>query len=280
MTKMALDYFEKLWQESKFIPSSKDHEAYWDKTADCINAWQSSGSNQGEKKVIEFLMQNKLLQPNFSVLDIGCGPGRHTIEFAQIAAQVVGTDISGRALGYARKSADTAQLTNASFVKTDWEDTDLTELQWEKRFDLVFASMSPAINCKKTLEKMINASKGYCFYSYPMTKFTGICDQLANHLGVEVKEKIDPGNSAYSLLNMVYLLGYYPEVHYEDMNWQLQKPLAEAVDHYSRMLSIPNGPSTAQLNLIKQLLAQQAENGIIKETNHTKIAWINWKVSS
>ncbi|HEX2522509.1 MAG TPA: methyltransferase domain-containing protein, partial [Terriglobia bacterium] len=45
-----------------------------------------------------------------SVLDVGCGTGRHAIRFAQQGAQVTGVDFSAGMLGKARQKAGAEQV--------------------------------------------------------------------------------------------------------------------------------------------------------------------------
>lgn len=56
-----------------------------------------------------------------TILDIGCGTGQSTRDAARVASagEVVGTDLSSRMLGYARRVAVEEGLTNARFEQAD-----------------------------------------------------------------------------------------------------------------------------------------------------------------
>ncbi len=53
------------------------------------------------------------------VLDIGCGPGRHSLEFARRGFDVTGVDISATFIDLATTAAEAANLDNCRFVRGD-----------------------------------------------------------------------------------------------------------------------------------------------------------------
>ena len=77
------------------------------------------------------------LQPGDSVLDVGCGPGSITADFAALAAPgpVVGLDSSEDVLVQARALAAGRGLANASFVAGNVYDLDFPD----ETFDIVHA---------------------------------------------------------------------------------------------------------------------------------------------
>lgn len=73
------------------------------------------------------------LTPGLSILDVGCGPGRHALEFARRGYRVTGLDISQRFIDLARSAAHAESLE----VRFDREDARLLPGSWENRFDVV-----------------------------------------------------------------------------------------------------------------------------------------------
>jgi len=53
------------------------------------------------------------------VLDVGCGPGRHSLEFARRGFEVVGVDISATFVDLARQAASAAGFENCRFARGD-----------------------------------------------------------------------------------------------------------------------------------------------------------------
>ncbi|MBZ4654683.1 MAG: methyltransferase family protein, partial [Peptococcaceae bacterium] len=86
------------------------------------------------------------------------------------------------------------------------------------------------------------------------------------------------GKGVYCCFNILWLMGYYPEVTYLDSQWENKFSLEEAVAYYSSALPIPGGPSKSQKEYIKSYLEQQNKQGLITEKVKGKFAWIWWEV--
>jgi cyclopropane fatty-acyl-phospholipid synthase-like methyltransferase len=78
---------------------------------------------------VDFMLEVLGLKPGHSVLDIGCGTGRHCVEFARRGLQVTGVDISSGMLQEARKAAEKAQ------VDVEWVQCDATQFSTSARYD-------------------------------------------------------------------------------------------------------------------------------------------------
>jgi len=70
---------------------------------------------------VDYLMKKMNLTPGNRILDLGCGAGRHSIEFAKRGMIVTGVDISEIMLNNARKRAETAGV-EVDFIKSDLAD--------------------------------------------------------------------------------------------------------------------------------------------------------------
>jgi SAM-dependent methyltransferase len=67
---------------------------------------------------IDQLIQLAGLSPGMSILDLGCGPGRHALELARRGFRVTGVDRTGGYVSRARELADTEGL-DVEFVQAD-----------------------------------------------------------------------------------------------------------------------------------------------------------------
>ncbi len=79
---------------------------------------------------VDFLEHKFGLQPGMSILDAGCGTGRHSLEFARRGYQVTGVDLSEQMLQEAKNAAASENL-QVDFIKAN-----LVDLTLDKRFDL------------------------------------------------------------------------------------------------------------------------------------------------
>jgi SAM-dependent methyltransferase len=95
-------------------------------------AYLRNAFTKGTEQEVEFLVEALGLEPDLRVLDVGCGPGRHTLALASRGFEVVGVDRSPDFLQLAREAADAARLTAATFVELD-----VRELAFDAEFDAV-----------------------------------------------------------------------------------------------------------------------------------------------
>lgn len=83
---------------------------------------------------VDVLMDALELSPGMSALDVGCGPGRHTLELASRGVKATGVDVSQRFVDVAEQAARTSGLADtASFVVAD-----ARSLSFDGGFDAAF----------------------------------------------------------------------------------------------------------------------------------------------
>jgi len=78
---------------------------------------------------VEFLLEVLELPAESSVLDVGCGTGRHSIELARRGYAVTGIDLSSAMLAQAAAAAD------AVGVQVEWLQRDATDFVLDRSYD-------------------------------------------------------------------------------------------------------------------------------------------------
>ncbi len=272
---MDVTYFERLWNEKEQIGSSQSKESkLWDGRVKEFN------SQQPDERItlITGMLEDKgMLHKGSSVLDIGCGPGKFALAFAQTAKSVTGLDISQKMLQQAENNCAESGANNVEFVQMDWEKVNLCTLKWRKRFDLVTAIMSPAFCSKASLDKMIEASRGGCLISHFVKRSDSVGDPLRQQI-IGINDKEDLGNRGlYCSLNILWLYKLYPEVFYFNTEREVTRSLPEARSHYLSKLEMSANLSKKKKEDANNLLLQTAEKGIVRERITAKIACIYWK---
>jgi SAM-dependent methyltransferase len=85
----------------------------------------------GTEQEVEYLVGALGLEPGQRVLDVGCGPGRHSLALARRGLVVVGVDLSPDFIALAREAA-TVEGLSARF-----EEQDVRALAYDGEFDAV-----------------------------------------------------------------------------------------------------------------------------------------------
>lgn len=83
---------------------------------------------KGTNQEVDFLVRELNLSPGDRILDVGCGPGRHSLELAQRGFQVHGIDISETFIDL----ANSHKVQGASFSRMD-----AREMPFDAEFDAV-----------------------------------------------------------------------------------------------------------------------------------------------
>jgi 2-polyprenyl-3-methyl-5-hydroxy-6-metoxy-1,4-benzoquinol methylase len=78
---------------------------------------------------VDFLIEELALPSGGSVLDVGCGTGRHSIELARRSYSVTGLDLSREMLARAAASAE------AAGVSVEWVRSDASRFALPERYD-------------------------------------------------------------------------------------------------------------------------------------------------
>lgn len=99
-----------------------------------LNPDVDAASRKPEKidRSVEWLIEALGLQPNASLLDLGCGPGLYASRFARAGFQITGMDYSHRSIEYAAKYASENNL-NITYRYQNY-----LELDDENSYDAVF----------------------------------------------------------------------------------------------------------------------------------------------
>jgi len=103
-----------------------DNDDFWKGTAPAVFTAQRWAAAKTEVEQIVSLVG---LQPGDAVLDMGCGPGRHSLEFARRGYQVTGVDRTAQYLAAAQDAARQEGLS------AEWVESDMRRFSRENAFN-------------------------------------------------------------------------------------------------------------------------------------------------
>ena len=276
-----LAYFAAM-QESQ--PKDRpDHSAKkWDQRAE---AWEKERreKQKGDARVrsaVAYLEKQGLLQPDFHVADVGCGPGRFAVAFARRVRWVTGFDLSPRMIHYGLEYARREGVANLTLQALDFQTLEVEAAGLRRAFDLVFSSLTPAVHGQAGLEKMMDMSRAYCCNITHLYHCNSICRQLQEEVfGIP---PVSPwgGRWFYSLFNLLLLRGYLPQTSYDR---QLEARRFVPSQDYAAMLLervLPPAERTEknQARIFAWLQAHADGEGMLTETSEACYGRILWDV--
>jgi len=136
-----------------------------------------------------FMISALRLQPGARILDVPCGPGRHSIAFAKAGFQVTGIDFNPDAIEHARRSAA------ENGVAAEFAVADMREFSWTQPFD-----------------------GAVCFYG----SFGYFDDEQNLRFASRVAEALRPGGRF--LIDIQVAESLFPKFRERDWQWMRQDP--------------------------------------------------------
>lgn len=279
--KTDLDYFISLFESR-----ASEHAAYpakkWDRRAEFWHEEYVS-RRKGDERIrsaVDYLERRGMLQAQYDVADIGCGPGRFAAAFARRVRSVVGLDISERMVYYGREYLKEEGIQNARLQACDFRTMDIQKEGCQGAFDLVFCSMTPAVCDRESLQKFMAMSRAYCCSITHIYSRNHLRERIMREVfGKEMPERWN-GRWFYSLFNVLFLSGYCPETSYDTRHQEVQvRPDEEYVEFLMEHM-LPESENTKE-NAVKILSWMQAHadaDGILTETADSCYGRILWDV--
>ena len=248
----ASDFWEAQWicaldrskeQGAATVPGNNTPPmARWDKMAKDFA--QRTGGNKAtarREEGIRSLMDKGILTPETRVLDIGAGPGSWALPMAEICAHVTALEPSSGMIDIMEEKIEAEGADNITVVQKTWQETDIAAEGWEGAFDLVFASMTPGIDGPVAMEKMISASRAFCY----MSGFSGpgMTAQFAP-LWEKFFDRPMPqrhGDIIYPF-NLLYAMGFRPDITFswwdKEINWDRDHTLRHFLNYFETHMEI------------------------------------------
>ena len=259
----------------------------WDSQAD---EWDKKYRREEEREehqvriraVSAWLRQRGLLGPEQDVADIGCGPGRFAAEFAKTARSVTGVDISPKMTKYGEEWCKELGLSNTSFQTVDFANADVAALGWERKFDLAFSSITPAIATLQGLENLMKISRGWCFNASFVYRDNPLHTDIMHSLfdREPKKNKTTHSHWFYELFSLLWFRGYYPETQYYTQFKSIRlEANEETARRLTRFLLEEDEVTDETVRKVQKYLEEHADDqGFVTEDSECHFGWILWNV--
>jgi len=224
-------YWTEYWKEavSHGRKGGPMQAGFWDKRAGQFAKKPAGREEDRLAGVLELIGQTRLEIEGATVLDIGAGTGALAIPLAERGAKVTAVDFSGEMLKHLLERADEANVGIERTVFLSWDEVDLDAEGFRKNFDLVIASMTPAVQSPETFNLMLEAAKGVCYYSgWIDRRWDPAYHELYRMLFNEEFRQMSHGFS-YPFMYL-YMNEYRPIIRIRQDVWKGDETVEEMVD--------------------------------------------------
>lgn len=255
-----------------------NQKEYWNSQAKHFSQIMESGSEaEYFRRLIAFMEEKGGAGEGRRVLDVGCGAGKYARAFLEGGSEVVLTDFSDQMLKYASEAC-AEYAGKFETVQLDWNADDYFSHPWENGFDLVFASMVPAIADEESVRRLCLACRGICFVAKFFKRTDHMNEAFAKAAQIETP-KLGNKVEYTDIVAHAEKLGYHPEVQFVDYGWENRWPPEQAAARYEQSLRMSGAkemPNHARLVEIAQGMAEA--DGMVPDRSDVTAAWITWSV--
>ncbi|MEW6182023.1 MAG: class I SAM-dependent methyltransferase [Bacillota bacterium] len=277
------EFWEEEWRKTRRRSGSchgshENDREFWDALAANYGKRRSLQDRDRLKQVTEILLAKGALHSGASVLDIGSGPGVYALLFAPHVHEVVSVDSSPKMCAVLEGQAAEHGITNITVINAAWEEIEPAKTGWGKRFDLSFASLTPAVRDPESLIKMVAASRRYCC----LVEFArGYKNPVLAELWPAVTGEPYPGGSfdATYPWNYLYASGYLPDVNFIPDYWEEERPLEEAVKRYCGSFKRYMKVTPAVEEKVRRFLEARSIEGVFRRSRRGHLAVLFWGVT-
>ncbi|MCK4735344.1 MAG: class I SAM-dependent methyltransferase, partial [Methanophagales archaeon] len=242
---------------------------FWDERVDWFEELVQQSDRAG------MIMSRIEKESNYTVLDIGAGPGTTTIPLAKNVKGVTVVEPSSGMLARLKENASKENLANITYLPKKWEDVEIGKDIEEGGHDVVIASHSLVIkDIKDALVKINDAVKRSVYIFIVAGRRNEKEGSSLWSLFNREKQGLHP--DYIYLYNILYQLGIYANVEIIDANHNMQFPdLDAAVLHYKKWMNVSGADEEKlQLYLSENLVK---ENDAFWLRHKLRTAMISWR---
>lgn len=184
---------------------------------------------QHRQEVLEWLEAAGALGATRRVLDMEAGTGTYTMPFAERGALVTALEpCRERALSLRQRVLE-QELHAVSIITKSWPEISLRQEGLAGKFDLVFCLSNTMVQDPSSIEKLMQASRKYCFLSASSGPIWTQPQIELWELFFQETLQGNPGDILYPF-GLLYAMGYRPEMRFNQQAWTYEEPVEMAVE--------------------------------------------------
>lgn len=254
--------------------SDEEKIKVWDKMADTYDLALGSDPRRVHS-ALSRLRALGALGAGKTALDIGSGTGAYALALAEHCERVYALDSSPGMRQVMLSKAREKGICNVTALDADWKRVGLSELP--TKLDLVLSSLNTGINDYDSLVKMNEVSCGFCCYIAPYGTAKHSRRRAFQEIVFGRTLNAAGGNDIIHAFNIIYGLGYQPELTYAASEWTRADAPEEALSavcrEYGRYMSIDE---KLRARLEEYIRANLNEAGLFEQTQSSQLGIMIW----
>jgi predicted TPR repeat methyltransferase len=280
---MSMDFgkidWKTMWQEETGRAQWRNNmssKELWDKRAEGFDKRINrvkEGEPLDKDDYISKMLDRIEVKPDWTVLDIGCGPGTLAIPLAKKARSVTALDISTEMLKRLRINADKAGLDNLLYVNSSWEDA--VNNSSVGKHDVVIASRSlMSGNMWEVLTAVIGITSKAAYLTFPIVHLP-FDFEVYKAIGRD-KKKHPP---YIYIPNMLYQMGVHANVEILYSKVKVQFPSVEQAMEDIQWRADPFSPEEKERlrKFLEKKFAEQKESAVFTHEGKSQWALVWWR---
>jgi ubiquinone/menaquinone biosynthesis C-methylase UbiE len=229
------------------------------------------------ESAIKVLVGQKLIDKDSVVLDMGCGKGVFALPLSRIVKRVDALDFSAPVIDRLREKITREKLANIRIIQQDWRD--FAQKNSGEEYHLVISSLNPSMYNGHAILEMTRLSKRACLFSssYKRPDNSIIRDLDALILGATPEPEIDCRTIIYPF-NILYYLGYKPQLEYVEDGWTTREPPEEAIKRLTRRYETMVELTDTVKDKITDFVYARQKDGIFEHNMKVYVGLLTWRV--
>ncbi len=264
--------WNRIWQEScRKRRGDRNDREFWNKRA------PSFANHAKESGYVTDFLRHLAPQPDWSVLDVGCGAGTLAIPLADTVRQVTAVDFSETMLAILSERCRKKGLANVTTRLLDWQD------DWDvagiERHDVAIASRSLVVeDLAGAIEKLAGRARHRVIVSSLVAD--GPFDR---RIFQAIGRDLDRGPDYICVYNLLHQMGIYADVTFvgnADEEKKIFQNLDDAVKGYGWMINDMTGEEECKLRqYLERHLVPMGDGYVLDYLHLVRWAILSWDIA-
>ncbi|HNY10340.1 MAG TPA: class I SAM-dependent methyltransferase [Candidatus Wallbacteria bacterium] len=224
------------------------------------------------KKITDTAISRGVVLSGKNIIDIGCGTGRHTLNLANVAKHVHGSDVSEMMVEKLVEAVKKYEIGNVTVSIDDWDEIDIDASGWRKKFDVAWAAMTGAVYSPETLTKMMDCANEHCVcIAWGKKRINHVLERIYKEHGKVLE--LPPGSSFVT--SELAKKGFPYTIDYIENSWTFDGTKDEVVNDL--LWHLKKNKIKADVSKVEKIVEEEAVSGKYRHCTKMEMGIIVWK---